>query len=294
MLPQGKGIWIWRVEDCEGGDVGKIVAKANAAGLGHLLVKVCDGVKAYNAAHVEGLVGKARTAGIQVIGWVYTYGHDEATEAQIGAGLLTPGMDGLVVDAEGEYEGSPVAAGRYMEALRKCLPKATIGLSSFWSVSLHEEFPWAQFLDKCDYVMPQVYWAPEGGSKRPAIVTLQRSLQELAVFGKPIVPTAGDADVDAFAAIDLAEFMGTAKGARCQAVNVWHWAGMQAAIWDMLRNVPWANSTGPPATGRPASWAREAWDWAKADGLMDGTEPQRAVTREELAVVLKRMGERQG
>ena len=44
------------------------------------------------------------------------------------------------------------------------------------------------------------------------------------------------------------------------------------------------------APDQPASWAREAWDEAVALGILDGTAPQGTVTREMLAVVLKRCG----
>lgn len=45
-----------------------------------------------------------------------------------------------------------------------------------------------------------------------------------------------------------------------------------------------------PADDVPDDWAREAWDWAKARGLLDGTRPRDGVTRQELAVVLDRLG----
>ena len=39
----------------------------------------------------------------------------------------------------------------------------------------------------------------------------------------------------------------------------------------------------------PSSWAKEAWDWAKKEGLLDGTRPKDNLTREEFAVVLKKL-----
>ena len=38
----------------------------------------------------------------------------------------------------------------------------------------------------------------------------------------------------------------------------------------------------------PSAWAKESWEWAKENGLMDGTRPKDAVTREELAAVMMR------
>lgn len=46
-----------------------------------------------------------------------------------------------------------------------------------------------------------------------------------------------------------------------------------------------------PPTDQPAVWAAEAWAWAKAMGLMDGTRPTDNNTRQEAAVELKRLYE---
>lgn len=38
-----------------------------------------------------------------------------------------------------------------------------------------------------------------------------------------------------------------------------------------------------------SDWAKEAWEWTKEKGLLDGTRPQEPITREEMAVVLERV-----
>lgn len=42
----------------------------------------------------------------------------------------------------------------------------------------------------------------------------------------------------------------------------------------------------------PSKWAKEAWEWAKKEGLFDGTNPQGQVTREQLAVILYRQAQK--
>lgn len=42
----------------------------------------------------------------------------------------------------------------------------------------------------------------------------------------------------------------------------------------------------------PSSWAKEAWEWAKKEKLLDGTRPKDTLTREEFAVVLKRLADK--
>lgn len=46
-----------------------------------------------------------------------------------------------------------------------------------------------------------------------------------------------------------------------------------------------------PASDKPAVWAEEDWAWAQAMGLLDGTRPTANITRQEVAVVLKRLYE---
>ncbi len=43
---------------------------------------------------------------------------------------------------------------------------------------------------------------------------------------------------------------------------------------------------------QPSPWAKEAWEWAKKEGLLDGSRPKDPITREEFAVVLKRLVKR--
>lgn len=44
------------------------------------------------------------------------------------------------------------------------------------------------------------------------------------------------------------------------------------------------------STNTPASWATAAWDKATKAGVVDGTRPTEPVTRQELAVILDRLG----
>ena len=38
----------------------------------------------------------------------------------------------------------------------------------------------------------------------------------------------------------------------------------------------------------PSSWAKEAWDWAKEEGITDGARPKDTMTREEMVTMLHR------
>ena len=61
-------------------------------------------------------------------------------------------------------------------------------------------------------------------------------------------------------------------------------------ILDFLA-VPWQEAPDPvPPDAQPSPWAKEAWDKAVAQGILDGTGPREPLTREQLAVVLDRLG----
>ena len=39
---------------------------------------------------------------------------------------------------------------------------------------------------------------------------------------------------------------------------------------------------------QPSPWTKEAWEWAKKEGIVDGTNPQGAATREQVVTMLYR------
>ena len=45
-----------------------------------------------------------------------------------------------------------------------------------------------------------------------------------------------------------------------------------------------------PVKAQPAHWAHRAWEKARSTGVLDGTRPGEPLTRQELAVVLDRLG----
>lgn len=55
--------------------------------------------------------------------------------------------------------------------------------------------------------------------------------------------------------------------------------------------VSWASDTpSAPLIDTPDDWASDAWEKAKSKGILDGTRPRQGLTRQELAVVLDRLG----
>lgn len=232
MTLQGKGFFIWKVWDCAQGDPDEIASTAKEAGLSHVLIKIADGGYAHNIDEktkvdlVPPVVAALRACGIAAWGWHYVYGYDPLSEARIAIRRIEElGMDGYVIDAEGEYKGAdrPAAARRFMGEMRKALPNLPMALSSYRFPSYHPQLPWREFLEYCDYNMPQVYWEQ---AHNPAD-QLSRCLREFQVLNpyRPVIPTGpaykwngwrpSDEDMD--------QFFQSVNRAKIPAVNFFSW-----------------------------------------------------------------------
>jgi hypothetical protein len=251
MTLQGKGFFIWKIRDTENGDANAIANLAHKAKLTHVLIKIADGSNSYNIDSATGVdlippVAKAlRARAIQVWGWHYVYGYDPIGEANIAIQRIHQlGLDGYVIDAEAEYKqpGKADAASRFMSQLRGALPNFPIALSSYRYPSYHPQIPWKQFLEKCDFNMPQVYWVL---NHNPA-EQLNRSLQEFQTLVpfRPVIPTGAAFKEHGWMPTteDEDEFMRTAQSLHLEAVNFWEWSNCRLnlpTIWDAIRDYDW-------------------------------------------------------
>lgn len=69
-----------------------------------------------------------------------------------------------------------------------------------------------------------------------------------------------------------------------------HWEQFKRRVDVRINELkPEAEQTSPPKKNEPSAWAAESWEKARELGLLDGTRPRDAVTREELATVLVRL-----
>jgi hypothetical protein len=252
MALQGKGFFIWRIRDSEGGDVNAIARTAVQAGLTHVLVKIADGVSSYNVDTatsidlVPPLVQALHNQGIQVWGWHYVYGYNPIGEADRAVQrVLQTGVDGYVIDAEGEYKesGKSRAAREFMTRLRASLPNFQVALSSYRYPTFHPQLPWREFLEKCDLNMPQVYWL-QSHNPGEQLIRSVREFQAITPF-RPIVPT-GAAFTErnwAPTAEEVVEFLQTAQTLNLTAANFWEWANTRTKlphIWTAIQNHVWS------------------------------------------------------
>ena len=243
-IPSGKGMWLNHLSRSAGGDAGKIVHQAKAAGLTHLYVRVGSSVDGFYAGpDLERLLPAAHAAGLKVIGWDFVYLGDPVGDAGRGrmeawySTATGDRLDGLAADIETEREGvhlSAAAAQTYGAQLREgvgpgypliaVVPRPNPLLTSY---------PFGDVVAHFDAVAPMVYW---GHQDPAALVT--GALRDLAPLGKPILPIgqAYDPALDggapgAPAKADIAAFIDAASRHGATAVSFWVWETATADHW---------------------------------------------------------------
>lgn len=253
MSLQGKGFFTWKLVNVEKGNPNAIVSLAKEANLTHVLVKIANGSLPYNIDSTTGvdyamLVTQALHAnGIQVWGWHYVYGDNPVSEANRAIQRIHQlRVDGFVIDAEAEYKrpGMREAAKRFMGMLRASLPNLPMALSTYRYPSYHPELPWREFLEACDYSMPQVYWMQAHNPEQQ----LQRCVREYQAMipYRPIVPTGAAFREHGWqpTVSEVIEFLQTAQSLNLSAVNFWEWSdarsGRLPGVWEAIRDYPWS------------------------------------------------------
>lgn len=251
---QGKGMYLWKIAQAEGGSPEAIAETAKAAGLSHVLVKIADGDDYYNIDPSTGkdlagpLIKALNSQGIAAWGWHYVYGYDPIKEADAAINRIRSlDLAGYVIDAEAEYKqaGKDVAARQFMNRLRAALPNYPIALSSYRYPSYHPNFPWKAFLEKVDLNMPQVYWLLShnpGDQLRRCV----GEFQGITPF-RPIVPTGAAFKQGQWYPTqeDMLDFMQTARSMNLTAVNYWEWANCRSYIpdiWKTISDFSWAQA----------------------------------------------------
>jgi peptidoglycan hydrolase-like protein with peptidoglycan-binding domain len=240
---QGNGMWIWELDNTEGGDVAAIAARAHAAGMSTVFVKSSDGASSrwpqFNPTLVQGL----HANGLQVCAWQFVYGNDPQGEANLGVDAVADGADCLVIDAETQYEGKYAAAQQYVAALRASLgPTYPIGLTSFPYVDYHPRLPYSVFLapGAAQANLPQVYWKDIGGT---VDAVSAHTLAANRIYGTPIAPlgqTYGNPPAE-----DLARFRSLWAAYGSAGLSWWSWQSSGDAEWGVLA-LPLAPVPAPP------------------------------------------------
>lgn len=256
MTIEGKGMFTWKLPRCENGDAAAVAATAKSANLSHVMVKIADGNIAYNGDwgsnidQVPVIVNALQGQGIQAWGWHYVYGDDPIGEARIALRRIKQlQVDAYVIDAEGQYskDEKKDAARSFMAELRGSLPDFPIALCSYRYPSLHPQLPWKEFLQACDYNMPQMYWM-QAHNPGAQLARCMREFQAMTPY-RTIIPTGAAFREHGWqpTAGEILEFLKKAKDSNLPAVNFWEWSeargGTITGAWETIRDFSW---TGEP------------------------------------------------
>lgn len=153
-------------------------------GLQYVIIKAAqaDTVFKVNSAtnFTTAIVEAGHAAGLKVFGYIYTIGANVPGEVAMANFIFQQGGDGLVYDAEVEWESNtssstvgtngPALATQLCSTVRSNWPNKFMGLSTWPYRSVHTTLPYKEFAYYCDVIMPQAYWI-ELGDTPSACVT---------------------------------------------------------------------------------------------------------------------------
>jgi hypothetical protein len=174
----GKGDWIWQMPATEThigvATVQGVIDYEVSLGMKWITVKCGDGGSIWTQFNSD-LVTRAHNAGLKIFGWGYAYGNNVAGEINVAVNALNLGADGFIIDAEAEYETNTnrfANAITYASAIKTNYPNRFLAHAPFPYLNVHSGFPYVQFGQYCDAVMPQDYWGAIGTTPENVVVQM--------------------------------------------------------------------------------------------------------------------------
>jgi hypothetical protein len=225
-----QGMWIWYVDQSQGGYLPAIVANAHRHHIGTVYVKSGDGTTYWEQFNGP-LVAELHRAGLKVCAWQFVYGNRPDAEARIGARAVEAGADCLVIDAEAQYEGKYAAADLYIGALRARIGAGfPLSLAGFPYVDYHPAFPYSVFLGPGGATVnqPQMYWKDIGTSVHAVFA---HTYLYNRLWGRPIFPIGQTYGAPSRYALRLFRRYSASYGA---APSWWDWQETRPPGWGAL------------------------------------------------------------
>jgi hypothetical protein len=182
-----QGMWIWYVDQSQGGSVPAILRTAHRHHIGTVYIKAGDAGTRWDQFNAP-LVAALHHGGLKVCAWQFVYGDAPEAEARVGAAAVRAGADCLVIDAEAEYEGKYAAADLYLRSLRARIGAGfPLSLAGFPYVDYHPAFPYSVFLGPGGATVnqPQMYWKDIGTSVHEVFA---HTYLFNRLWGRPIFP----------------------------------------------------------------------------------------------------------
>lgn len=248
----GKGMWIWQWPHTEGGNIAAIVARARAAGLRQLWVRVADSRDRFYAAdELSALVPLAHRAGMAVIAWGFPFLYDPVDDAAWTADALNwraadgEGVDGWAADIETPSEGVMLADLRisvYLGLVRRSVAgRPLIGTvyppnDLWWS----NGYPYRSIARYVDAFAPMLYWECKqpGDYAAQAIARLQ-PMRPVHLIGQAFSLGPYGGRVDSPSAEEEQRFLDTARRGGALGASLWAWQLADAEEWGALSAYSW-------------------------------------------------------
>lgn len=258
---QGKGMWIWKMGQTEGGDPAAIVARAKDAGLRQLWVRVGDSQSGFYAASaLSALVPAAHREGVAVIGWGFPYLWDPGADARWSADALAwrgpdgSALDGFSPDIEMASEGVQLSEARaqvYLGQVRAAAGRRLVVATVYRpSDIVWGRYPYAAIAPYVDAFAPMVYWGcTEPGDA--AIQSMQRlaSMRPVHLIGQAYdMYDDGEGRDGAPGPGETQRFLDVARRQGALGASFWVWQSIQPDQWTAMADFRWPAS--PPAKGR--------------------------------------------
>jgi hypothetical protein len=252
----GKGMWIWKFGLSQGGDADAIVARASAAGLRQLWVRVGDSQSGFYAADVlAALVPRAHRAGLSVIGWGFPYLFDPAADARWSTAATSwrgpdgSRLDGFSPDIELSTEGVLLTERRitvYLGLIRNAAPDTMLVATVYrptdklWTGT----YPYHAIAPYVDAFAPMVYW----GCTEPGAATLEAverlaTLKPVHVIGQGYDAGPEGGRTGAPSAAETVRFLDVARRAGASGASFWVWQSIDNEQWNAVSSFPWPLAT---------------------------------------------------
>ena len=246
----GKGMWIWKFADSDGGDPAAVVAAAQHAHLHQLWVRVADSQNGFYGADVlSRLVPLAHRAGIEVIGWGFPYLYDPVGDAQWTVQALDwrsgdARLDGFSADIETATEGVDLTASRvevYLSLVRHERPDQLL-VATVFPPTDHQwaTYPYEAIAPYVDAFAPMVYWACE-----QPVAAAGQALARLAPLAPVhLVGQAFDmADAGGRTAApgpaEITAFLSEARQGGALGASFWSWQAIDPDEWSAMASFSW-------------------------------------------------------
>ena len=247
----GKGVWIWKWDRTEHGDAAAVVAKAAAAGLTQLWVRVGDTRNGFYAADVlNQLLPAAHAKGIAVVGWGFPHLYDPAADAAWSTAALNwttadgEALDGFSPDIETSTEGTALTARRatlYLSLIRAAAGERPIVATVFPPTEKQlATYPYAAIAPYVDAFAPMVYWGcREPGDAAADAMAHLAAMAPVHLIGQGYDMAPEGGRTGAPSGQEISRFCDVARRSGALGCSLWVWQTMTQDHWDALTAYPW-------------------------------------------------------